>query len=107
MAKKRYCKKCEKLIEEGKEIKVHKEGNYRSSRYSSGPRDCYIYYLCWKCHQQQQEETEAKNEKVWQQVGWGLLALVIVIIVLVAAFLLYQHQQDKKLDRITKKASKK
>ncbi|CAG8546970.1 39213_t:CDS:2 [Gigaspora margarita] len=65
----RYCQKCKDPIEEGKEIKVSKGSNYHSSRYSSGPRDFYTYYLCPKCYQQQQEEIQAKNKKSWQQVG--------------------------------------
>ena len=64
MPKKRYCQNCKNIIEEGKEIKVCKGTNYRSSRYSSYPSDYYV-------------------------------------------FLLYHHQRDKKLDRITKKSQKK
>ncbi|CAH1756517.1 15460_t:CDS:10 [Entrophospora sp. SA101] len=73
MAKKHYCRKCEKLIDEGKEIKVSKGSNYYSSRYSSGPQDYATYYLCPQCYQQQQEEIQAQSEKTWQQVGRGLL----------------------------------
>jgi hypothetical protein len=69
MPKKRYCQKCQNPIEEGKGIKVNKGANYHYSRYSSYPRDCYIYYLCPKCYQQQQEEIKAKNEKVLRQAG--------------------------------------
>jgi len=64
MPKKRYCQNCKNIIEEGKEIKVCKGTNYRSSRYSSYPSDYYIYYLCPKCFQQQQEETQARRERV-------------------------------------------
>ena len=46
MAKKHYCQKCQKLIEEGKQIKFGKLSNY-----------------------QQEEEIQAKNEKTWKQVG--------------------------------------
>jgi len=63
MAKK-YCKKCKKSIEEGKEIKVHKGSNYHSSRYSSYPRDYYSYYLHPECYEQQQEEERAKSNEI-------------------------------------------
>ena len=69
MAKKHYCQKCQNLIDEGKEIKFNEGSNYRSSRYSSGPRNWATYYLCPKCFQQQKEEIQAKNDKTWQQVG--------------------------------------
>lgn len=64
MAKKRYCQKCQNLIEEGKEIKFSKGTDYYSSRYSSGPRSYYTYYLCPKCLEQQQEESRARKEKI-------------------------------------------
>jgi len=63
MAKKHYCKKCQNLIEEGKEIKTSEANDYYSSRYHSGPRRYTTYYLCPKCCQEQQEEIQAKNKK--------------------------------------------
>lgn len=106
MSKKRYCQKCQNLIEEGKEIKFSEGSNYYSSRYSSGSRDYFTYWLCPKCYQQQQEEIKTKDQKVWQQVGGILLILLIILVVLVVLFLLFQHYQDRKIDRITKKAQK-
>ena len=64
MTKKYYCQKCQNLIEEGKEIKIEEGSNYRSSRYSSGPRNWVIYYLCPNCFQQQQEEIKTRREKI-------------------------------------------
>ncbi|CAI2185585.1 15641_t:CDS:2 [Funneliformis geosporum] len=81
MPKKHYCQNCQNPIEEGKEIKVKKGSNYHYSRYSSYPRDYYVYYLCPRCYQQQHEERAV-------------------------IFLVYQRQQDKKTDRITKKSQK-
>ena len=107
MAKKHYCQKCQKLIEEGKQIKFGKVSNYYSRRYSSGPRNYATYYLCPECYQQQEEEIQAKNEKTWKQVGWVLLILVIVMVLFMILFLLYQYHRDKKIDRITKKVQKK
>jgi hypothetical protein len=65
MPKKRYCQKCQNLIEEGKEIKFGKAVGYNNyySRYSSGPRNYATYYLCPNCYQQQQEEIRIKNQK--------------------------------------------
>ena len=104
---KKYCHKCQKPIEEGKEIKFSEGTDYYSSRYSSGPRSYITYYLCPKCYQQQQEEMKAKRAKTLKQVGWSLLILVLVLMTMVVIFLFYQYRRDKKLDRITKKSQKK
>ena len=63
MAKKHYCRKCQNLIEEGKEIKFNEGTDYYYSRYSSDPRSYITYYLCPNCYQQQKEEIQAKNKK--------------------------------------------
>ena len=99
----KYCQKCKKLIEEGKEIKTHKTTNY----YSSHPRNYYSYYLCPECYEKQQEEDRVKADKVWKQVGWTLSIIMLILMVAVVIFFLYQYQRDKKLDKITKKSQKK
>lgn len=107
MSKKRYCRNCEKPIEEGKEIKVKKGSNYHSSRYSSYPRDYTIYYLCPSCYQKQQEEIRTKKEKTLRLVGLGVFWSFIILILAVILFFLYHHRRDKKIDCLTKKAQKK
>ncbi|CAG8838207.1 269_t:CDS:2, partial [Racocetra persica] len=58
---------CKNPIEEGKEIKVKEGSNFRGYRYSYGPTNWTIYYLCPQCFQQYQEEIKAQREKNWQQ----------------------------------------
>ncbi|WP_322632547.1 hypothetical protein [endosymbiont DhMRE of Dentiscutata heterogama] len=99
MTQKHYCQKCKNLIEEG--------SNYRGYRYSYGPRNWFIYYLCPQCFQQQKEEIKTQRDKNWQQVSTILIISLIVIAVSAILFLLYQYRQDRKIDRITKKAQKK
>ncbi|KLL05357.1 MAG: hypothetical protein MRERV_1c009 [Mycoplasmataceae bacterium RV_VA103A] len=107
MTQKHYCQKCKNLIEEGKEIKVKEGSNFRGYRYSYGPTNWTVYYLCPQCFQQYQEEIKAQREKNWQQVSLILIISLVVIAVLAVLFLLYQYRQDRKIDRITKKVQKK
>ncbi|KLL04852.1 MAG: hypothetical protein MRERV_1c088 [Mycoplasmataceae bacterium RV_VA103A] len=82
----KFCQKCDKEIEEGKEVRIEKwikhlvdydlQGKYRTVTYTT-PIERAIYYVCPDCFKKiEQELAEEKRKR--ERMDWIVVGLCVV-----------------------------